>query len=430
MHLHIERARRKVVVAGLVGNIMEWYDFGIYGFFARTIGKLYFPADSATDQLLATFAVFAVGFIMRPFGAIIFGHVGDRVGRGPALLWSVVAMAIPTLGIGLLPTYADIGPLAPALIILFRIVQGLAVGGEYTSSAVFLAETAVEGRRGFACAWAPVGAVAGILLGSAVGSFVMNSLSLDQVVAWGWRIPFLFGVVVGGIGFLLRRRMEIDKPAAHKGFPLAGAIRGHRLELLQVLGLSVVNAICFYISFVYIVSWLGRFAGLKAAVALEINSVNMAVMLVVIMISAWVSDRIGRRPILLAASVGLAVFSWPLMALMQMGTVWSAFAGQFGLALLVGTYGGVIPATICEMFPKSMRCSAVSTGYNLTVGITGGTAPMIATWLIGHTGYGLAPAIYSAAGAALSAVAAWSLKERSRHRLEDQAAPMLAKSAA
>ncbi len=250
MSQHLNDARRRVVIAGLVGNVMEWYDFGIYGFFARTIGKLFFPADTPTNQLLAAFAVFAVGFVMRPFGAMIFGHIGDRVGRGPALLWSVVAMAIATLGIGLLPTYDEIGVLAPALVVAFRITEGLAVGGEYTSSAVFLAETAVGGRRGAACAWAPFGAVAGILLGSAVGSLVMNTLTLDQVVAWGWRIPFLFGVVVGGIGFLLRRRMEFDQPAARKGFPLAKALQGHRLELLQVLALSIINAICFYISFV------------------------------------------------------------------------------------------------------------------------------------------------------------------------------------
>ena len=223
------RAHRRVLAAGIGGNVMEWYDFAVYGYFARTIGRLYFPTESQTASLLAAFGVFAVGFLMRPLGAVIFGHIGDRVGRGPALLLSVIAMAVPTFAIGLLPTYAEIGAAASLLMLLCRILQGLAVGGEFTGSAVFLAETAEPGKRGQAAAWATFGAVAGILLGSAVGAAVMNALPLEQVVAWGWRVPFLFGVLVGGVGFLIRRRMPFDKPAATEKFPLAhgcATIRG------------------------------------------------------------------------------------------------------------------------------------------------------------------------------------------------------------
>src|SRR5690242_5950802 len=212
------QSRRRVVAAGIAGNVMEWYDFSVYGFFARTIGNLYFPADDPRTSLLAAFAVFAVGFLMRPLGAMLFGYIGDRVGRGPALLWSVVAMAVPTIIIGLLPTYAQMGIAASLLMLLCRVMQGLAVGGEYTSSAVFLAETADPNKRGAATAWAPFGAVAGILLGSLMGATILNAMPLEDVVAWGWRIPFLFGVVVGGVGFILRRRMPFDKPAAKKGF--------------------------------------------------------------------------------------------------------------------------------------------------------------------------------------------------------------------
>src|SRR5215813_9470415 len=207
------QSRRRVVAAGIAGNVMEWYDFSVYGYFARTIGNLYFPADDPRTSLLAAFAVFAIGFLMRPLGAVLFGHIGDRVGRGPALLWSVIAMAVPTFVIGLLPTYAEIGIVASLLMLLCRIAQGLAVGGEYTGSAVFLAETADPQKRGAASAWAPFGAVAGILLGSAMGAAILNAMPLEQVVAWGWRIPFLFGVVVGGVGFILhstsRRRRRV-----------------------------------------------------------------------------------------------------------------------------------------------------------------------------------------------------------------------------
>ena len=220
-------SRRRVVAAGIAGNVMEWYDFSIYGFFARTIGNLYFPTEDPKTSLLAAFAVFAVGFLMRPLGAVLFGYIGDRVGRGPALLWSVVAMAVPTFVIGTLPTYAEIGITASLLMLLCRIVQGLAVGGEYTSSAVFLAETAHPHQRGATAAWAPFGAIAGILLGSTVGAVIFNAMPLEQVVAWGWRLPFLLAVVVGGVGFILRRRMPFDQPAATAGFPLLRALREH-----------------------------------------------------------------------------------------------------------------------------------------------------------------------------------------------------------
>src|SRR3954454_8204144 len=401
--------RRRVIAAGIAGNVMEWYDFSVYGFFARTIGSLYFPTDDPKTSLLAAFAVFAVGFLMRPLGAVLFGYIGDRVGRGPALLWSVVAMAVPTFVIGCLPTYAEIGIAASLLMLLCRIVQGLAVGGEYTGSAVFLAETAHPDKRG-AAAWAPFGAIAGILLGSAVGAAIFNAMPLEPVVAWGWRLPFLLGVVVGGVGCLLRRPMPFDRPAATAGFPLLRALREHPRQMLQVVSISLVNAVGFYLVFVYIVAWLKLLADVRASVALLINSLNMAVLLVVILGVSRLSDRVGRKPILAGAAVGLSLLSWPLVALMQTGDISYVFLGQFGFALLIGAYSAVNPIAICEIFPRDVRCSAVSVAYNITLGVVGGTAPAVATWLIELTGRPSVPAVYMAAAAAVSAVAArWVL---------------------
>jgi MHS family proline/betaine transporter-like MFS transporter len=423
------RTRRRVVAAGIAGNVMEWYDFAVYGFFARTIGSLYFPTEDPRTSLLAAFGVFAIGFLMRPLGAILFGHIGDRVGRGPALLWSVIAMAVPTFGIGVLPTYDQIGVAASVLMLFCRILQGLAVGGEYTGSAVFLAETADPAKRGAASAWAPFGAVAGILLGSAVGAAIMNAMPLEQVVAWGWRVPFLLGVVVGAVGFLLRRRMPFDRPAAKSGFPLVSALRDHPVQMLQVISISLVNAVGFYLIFVYIITWLKLFVDLRAGIALQINSLNMAVLLCVILIVARISDRVGRKPILVGAAIGLLLLSWPLMVLMQTGKIPLVILGQFGFALLLGAYGAVNPIAICEIFPKSVRCSAVSTAYNLTVGLAGGTAPAVATWLIGLTGNPKVPAMYIMAGAAISAVAALSVHERTRQAIADSIMPPVAASA-
>ncbi|WP_119388539.1 MFS transporter [Taklimakanibacter lacteus] len=418
----VEANRRRVVTAGIVGNVMEWYDFAIYGFFARTIGHLYFPADDPTTSLLAAYAVFAVGFLMRPIGAILFGHIGDRVGRGPALLWSVVAMAIPTLIMGLLPTYAEIGIWAAVLMLICRMVQGLAVGGEYTSSAVFLAETAHPDRRGAATAWAPIGAVGGILLGSAVGAVVLNLLPLDQVVAWGWRIPFLFGVLVGVAGYILRRRMPFDQPAAAEGFPLLQAMREHPLEMLQAVCISLVNAVAFYLMFVYIIAWLKLAADIGAKTALWINSINMGILLVTVYFMARLADRIGSKPILAGAAIALTILSWPLMRLMQTGDIALVFLGQFGFALLIGAYGSVNPIAMCEIFPRHVRCSAVSAAYNVAFGLAGGTAPAVATWLIEATGHNSVPAIYIMVCAAISAAAALSIKESSRRTLGDSVA--------
>lgn len=416
--------RRRVVWAGIVGNVMEWYDFAIYGFFARTIGNLFFPAEDPLTSLLAAYAVFAVGFFMRPLGAILFGHIGDRVGRGPALLWSVVAMAVPTLVMGLLPTYAQIGIWASVLMLLCRMMQGLAVGGEYTSSAVFLAETAHPHRRGAAAAWAVFGATGGILLGSAVGALVLNALPLDQVVAWGWRVPFLFGVLVGVAGFLLRRRMPFDKPAAKEGFPLMQALAEHPVAMLQAVGISLVNAVAFYLIFVYLVSWLKFAADMGARTALQINSLNMVILLGVVLVMARLSDRIGRKPILAGAAIGLLLFAWPLMMLMQTGGVINVFLGQLGFTLLIGSYGAVNAITLCEVFPRHVRCSAVSAAYNFAFGLAGGTAPAVATWLIERTGDPAMPAFYIMLCAAISAAAALSLRESRQRTLDRNETPI------
>jgi MHS family proline/betaine transporter-like MFS transporter len=418
--------RRKVVAAGIAGNVMEWYDFAVYGYFARTIGNLYFPVGDDNAKVLAAFGAFAAGFLMRPIGAILFGYIGDRVGRGPSLLWSVVMMAAPTFCIGLLPTYNQIGLLAPFLMIAFRLMQGLAVGGEYTGSAVFLAETAHPNRRGFAAAWAPFGAIGGILLGSLAGAVVLNSLPLEQVVAWGWRVPFLLGVVVGGVGFLLRRRMPHDQPAASKGFPLFDALRNYPKQMLQVVGLSLINAAVFYIVFVYIITWLKQAAGMGAATATVINSISMTVLLALIMGFARLSDRIGRKPILASAAIGLVIFAWPLMALMQTGQIPLVLLGQLGFAILVGAYSAAIPIAMCEIFPRGVRCSAVSTAYNICVGIAGGSAPFVAAWLIDRTGYVLIPALYIMLASAFSALAALSIHPESRKAISDSIIPHLA----
>ncbi|MFO1057332.1 MAG: MFS transporter [Dongiaceae bacterium] len=413
------KARRRAVIAGISGNLMEWYDFAIYGYFVRTIGSLYFPSDNRDAAMLAAYGAFAVGFIMRPLGAVLFGWIGDRIGRGPAMLWSVIAMSVPTFVIGLLPTYQQIGVAASVLMVLCRAVQGLSVGGEYTGSAVFLTESARANRRAFASSWAPFGAISGMLLGSMVGALVLNLLPLDQVVLWGWRAAFLFGGVLGCVGFLLRRRMAHDRPAEMPtAFPLATALRQYPMELLQVVGVALVNAAGFYIIFFYMIPWLKNWADIGARQALLINSVNMATMLLVIPTAAIFADRHGRKPVLLFAAGGMLLLSIPLLALIHTGGPWGFYFGQLGLALLTGCFGGVLPVVICEMFPHGVRCSAASTAYNVTTGIVGGTAPIVADWLIDRTGHPLSPAYYLTALALVTVLSVLWMRESGHQPLD------------
>lgn len=235
---------RRVIAAGMIGNVLEWYDFAIYGYFATAIGRHFFPQEDAVAQLLSAFGVFALGYVMRPVGGAVIGHIGDRFGRRAALTFSVAAMAIPTFLIGLLPGYATLGLAAPLALTLLRMVQGLSVGGEYTSSMVFLVEHAPDGRRGVMGALVACGATGGILLGSAVGAGFAASMSEVALDAWGWRIPFLLGLIVGMAGYLLRRHVLESVPAERrKRAPIIETLHDHWPIVLRFAGLSVFNAV-------------------------------------------------------------------------------------------------------------------------------------------------------------------------------------------
>ncbi len=365
---------RKVIAAGMIGNVLEWYDFAIYGYFAASIGRHFFPREDPVAQLLAAFGVFAVGYLVRPIGGALIGHIGDRYGRRTALTVSVTAMAIPTFLIGLLPGYDTVGLLAPIALILLRMAQGLSVGGEYTSSMVFLVERAPVGRRGLMGAFTCCGTTVGILLGSAVGAATAAMMTTETLDAWGWRIPFLLGIVVGVAGFFLRRHV-IEAAPLERGerSPVVETLRDHWRLVVRLAGLSVFNAVSFYVMFVYVASWLQTADGIAPAHALEINTISMTLMLPVLLASGWLSDRFGRKPIL--------VFSTVL---------------------------------VVESAPARIRCTAVALGYNLCLGVIGGLTPLVATWLVERTQDELAPAYLIMAAAVVSFAAVLCFKETGR----------------
>jgi MHS family proline/betaine transporter-like MFS transporter len=411
-------AIRRGIIAGVVGNMLEWYDFALFGFFAQQIGAHFFPAHDPTASLLAAFGTFAAGFLMRPVGGALFGWVGDRFGRKQALIWSVLAMAFPSFFIGVLPSAATIGLAAPILLLVFRLLQGLAVGGEYMASAVFLVEGAEPGRRGWMGSWGPIGATAGVLLGSAAGAIVNATMTPEAVMAYGWRIPFIIGLGVGLGGLAIRRhyieRVPHQAPAKS---PLGEAFRAHWRTMVHLISLVAAISVGFYTTFVYAATWLEQVAQVPARTALGINTVAMAASLLVLPASGVLSDRVGRRPVLLVTAGALMLLAYPLMALMARGQPGGILAGHVGLALLVAANGGLMPATMAELAPWRVRCTVLSIAYNMGMAVLGGTTPLVAAWLVSRTGLKLAPAMYLAGAAALTFVGALLLPKTARHRL-------------
>ena len=406
---------RRVIAAGMIGNALEWYDFAIYGYFAVQIGRHFFPHGDAVAQLLSAFGVFAIGYLMRPIGGVLVGHIGDRFGRRTALVFSVTAMAMPTFLMGLLPGYQTIGVLAPVGLTLLRVLQGLSVGGEYTSSMVFLVEHAPEGRRGLMGALAATGGAIGTLLGSVVGAAFAASMSTAALDAWGWRIPFLLGLVVGFAGYILRRHV-LETGVAEKRMraPIVETLRDHRRVVATFAGLSVFSAVTFYIGFVYMVSWLQTADGIPPSRALEINTFSMVVSLPVLIAAGWLSDRVGRKPLMLLATMGGLIGALPLFWLLNHPSELFAQLGQLGLVLVSGLYYGGLPGTLVEAAPPTVRCTAVALGYNLCVGLFGGLSPLAATWLVERTGDEVAPAFLIMAAAAVTLVTLFNFQETYR----------------
>ncbi len=409
VNLETRAAERRTVIAGLAGNVMEWYDFGVYGFFAAAIGSQFFPSHDPSTSLIASFGVFAVGFIARPLGGLLFGHIGDRLGRRAAVVSSVILMIIPTLLMALLPTYQQIGLAAPALLILLRLAQGLAVGGEYTTSMVLLVEEAQARRRGFVGSFAPFGALGGLLLGSAVGAALMAFLPEKAAASWGWRLAFFTGLLIGLVVFVIRNRLPPDQAIVEteeaRKSPLLEAFRTQWRTILKVVGFTLGNGVGFYLCFVYVSTWLKEQQHLSASMALTLNSVAIFFMLIMTPLAGALSDRIGRKPVLMMGAAGLALFAWPLFWLMSVPHLGAILVGQCAFALFMSGYGAS-PAFLVEAFPKHVRCSGLSVGYNLSLSVFGGTVPMVAVFLTKVTGNPLAPAFYLSLAAIISLAAA------------------------
>lgn len=430
-HPGLEGNFRRVLLAGGIGNLIEWYDFGLYGLLAPILATAFFPGHNRMVQLLGVYGGFAAGFAMRPIGAVVLGSFGDRVGRRFVLVLSVALMGVSTVVVGLLPPYAVLGLWAPLLLIATRLFQGFSVGGEFVGSVTYLVE-ATPWRRGLTGSLANVGATAGMLLAAAAAALAVGwsgSSGLSgplQPPTWAWRIPFLFGGVLAVAGYLLRRHLPEYRPAA--GFPsrrqlhpLRQAMReAPRTVLAAILftsGYGIVN----YLAMVFLPTYAREFGHIAEAAALRINTAGQMLALLLVPLAGWFSDRfLRRRTLLLLAFLAVAGGAWHALTLAQAGGVRGFWLAQLGLAGLLAVVMGAAPAMLAEQFAPGYRVSAHAVAFNIGIGMAGGTAPMAAVALIRTTNDTMAPAVYLVVAALLSATGVLLLRDRSRGPMEEE----------
>lgn len=403
---------RKVIIAGMIGNGLEWYDYALYGHFAALISLHFFPKGDEYVALIATFGVFAAGFAMRPVGAILFGYLGDRYGRKLSLTASILLMAVPTACIGLLPTYTEIGIVAPILLTVIRLLQGLALGGELSGSITYVVEHAPDGRRGLAGSTSMVSMMCGILLGAATASLMAEILPEEDFKDWGWRIPFIAGLGIGLVGFYIRRFLD-ESPAftdaKEQGHlsdtPFRETLRCHWRPLLTAIGMYMAVTVPFYTLMVFMNSFLSKVEGYPLDQAILSNTGAMFVTLLCIPVGAHISDKIGRKPVMVTAAIGFVLLTLPAFWLIDTHRIEYALLGQVILAVLVGFYISPVAALLVEIFPTSVRYTGMALACNVAAAVFGGTAPAVITWLVQTTGENTVAGVYVIASALASLIA-------------------------
>ncbi|MBN1643628.1 MAG: MFS transporter [Dehalococcoidales bacterium] len=410
------------ILSGLVGNIMEWYDFALYGYMVPIISQLFFPSQNNLSSIMSTFAVFAAGFIMRPIGGIILGRVGDIKGRKTTLYISMILMAVCTALMGVLPTYKSVGLAAPVLLVLLRLFQGLSVGGEFSTSVSYMVEEAPKNSRGIFGSLANIGSMTGMVMGAAVAAAVSTFIAKESLLSWGWRLPFFLAAILGIIGMYYTIKM----PKSHlfvreKRHEEVASIRevftSGRRELIQAMLFCLGYTVLFYLPLVYMPTYVHSIAGMDENKALQITTVATFLLIFLIPMMAILSDRfIRRRSILITAFLIALVCAVPMFILAVKSYI-LLFSVLVLFGIIIAVPLGVAPATLVEWFPTKYRLTSYSVIYNIGVGIFGGSTPMICTWLIKTTGNNLAPAYYLGAFIIISLVGLFLMKDRSRDTL-------------
>jgi MFS transporter, MHS family, proline/betaine transporter len=420
--------RRRAIISSAVGNFLELFDFAIYGFLAIPLGANFFPSADPLISLLSSFATFGVGFIMRPVGAVVIGIYGDRKGRKAALSLTIVMMAAATGVVGLLPSYASIGVTAPILLVLARMVQGFATGGEWGGAAAFLVEHSPTKRRGFVSSLQQIGNHLGGVVGSSLVAALTFTLSQQAYLSWGWRLPFILGLLVGPIGLYLRLKVA-DTPAFRQAVaekrvertPLRTAFTLFGGRIVSATLISIIGTTTNFVFTIYLMNYAIQQQHLPADLALLSLTLTHALLIVLLPGVGWLSDKVGRKPLMLIMSFGFVFASYPMFrAITDAPSVLTLFIVQFLYSLLQMFYTGTIAPVLAELFPTRVRFTGLSVSYGLAVTLAGGTAPFVATLLVKQTGNPVAPAYYVMALALVSGIAMLVTRDRTNINLDDE----------
>ena len=424
------KALRRAATASFMGNFVEWFDYAAYGYLATVIALTFFPQTDTTTGLLATFAVFALSFIVRPIGGLVWGHFGDKYGRRSALSWSILIMTLSTFCIGILPTYNQIGLWAPALLLLIRLMQGFSASGEYAGASAFLAEYAPEGKRGFYTSIVPASTAAGLLFGAMFVAGMHALMTAENLHDWGWRLPFLLAAPFGLVGRYIRvhlqdspkflemeQRLEAKECATHA--PVRELLTVHRRAVMIGIGVTCLNAVAFYLLLSYMPTYLSTEMGMSESDSFIASTVSLATYIGLIFLMGTLSDRYGRKTMLVTASVLFLLLTFPLFGMLGNPSLLVILMIQIAFGAMLAMNDGTLPCFLAEIFPTRVRFSGFAFSFNVANAVFGGTAPFIATWLIHMTGNKMAPAWYLLAAAAVALVAMLASRETAHTALQD-----------
>ena len=432
VHSYSSEAIRRAIVACGIGQIFEIYDFVIYGLMAGALARAFFPSADPLAGLLGAFATFAVGFVMRPVGAVVIGAYGDRHGRRAALVVTIGLMAAATGLIGLIPAYNSIGIAAPIILVLCRMLQGFSTGGEWGGAAAFLVEYAPPARRGIIGSYQQAATALGLLSATLIAYVLTSVMDAATFTGWGWRLAFLIGFVLGPIGFYLRTRVE-ETPAYERSVakqevtrsPLRRSLTEYPGPIVAAFGLSIIGCVVNYVFMIFIPSFAQQQLHIAPSATFLSTLIAGVIYLAITPMTGWLSDQVGRKPLFFAASLSSIVLAYPLFEIMvSLHSLTGLILTQGIASVILTLYTGPICAVLAEMFPTNIRYTALSISYGFAVAIFGGFAPLISGALIRMTGDPLAPAYYVIFGGVLSFVATIFVRERAGHPLPDDIAPL------
>jgi MFS transporter, MHS family, proline/betaine transporter len=413
-----ERTLRRAIFGASVGNTVEWFDFATYNFLAVTLAAVFFPPGDPTAALLSTFAIFAAAFFMRPLGGLFFGPLGDKIGRQRVLATVIILMSLSTFVIGLLPPYATIGVWAPLLLVIARCLQGFSAGGEFGGASTFLAEYSPDDRRGFLVSWLEFSTLIGFVLGSVLVLCLSTALSEDALISWGWRIPFLLAGPLGIVGLYIRLRLEdtpefkaLQETGEVSRSPFKETLVENWKQILQVGGLVIIQNIGFYVVLSYMTTYFQDPLGFSPTAASLSTTITLLVGMALIPPLGALSDRVGRKPLLLASCIGYAVLTYPLFLLLNTGNLFAAIVAHVALGALLAVFISTSIAALTELFPTRVRYGGFSIGYNFSVAIFGGSSPYLAQYLVSTTGNPLSPAFIVISGAVATLLVILTVRE-------------------